>query len=416
MYNRGFNFSREKYKVIDDYTFYPHIRYGFRASIPYEIVSRFKEREISLLEISDKESRKIRIKKLYQESNSKTISLKAEKGLENPKVKVLDIISEKRALERRHMKEPFNQVIPKHAKTDGKTPTYSFDYGDYYILGGYCKKELVIKKGLEFDDNTLSAIGLYIADGGKTVASFTNSWPEAINCALSFLNQNFCIEREELKAVICCNPNINDKKELLEEYWSLKTGIRRFSDSLHFNKNVTCPQGIMELHFCSILLKEFMLGLITYVLESPLANRFPLINGLLSGDGSPIQQTKHVLNHQITYDEKTKPLLDKIFSKYKTRIVSTQPRMIVSPSWGENKAFLFQDAYCFNRRNNLRFAKRFLSLPSNQRRRDSDLEKFKEEQYPKLLNNLIEHYRNLEKIGLIKTEDFEDIIDEYNIC
>jgi len=408
MWERGLNFSQSKYQIIDKTTFIPHVRSNYHVSIPKTILDRFSNLngEITLIK---------KIKKLSQEGNSKIISFKSERGIKNPQIKILNILSEKQALSRNNILDySIKSFVPKYTKTRlGSTPIYVFDIDNGFVIGGYYKKDIETKKEIIFDENTLSAIGLYIAEGGKTAASFTNSWPDAINCFLLFTEHYFGIDRSAIKASICCNNIMKDKKHELENYWSSQTGISNFARSLHFNKNVKSHQGILELYFCSETLKEILLKLMDFVMASNFRCNISLIRGILSGDGSPILQTKYVLNHQITFDKRSKYSLDTIFSNYSTRTVKTQPRKIICTGWEENKKLIELDPYFFNPKNRVKFATRFLNLPRTLKENDKALSIFKREKYPKILSSFIDHYKTLKEYDLIKRKIIEEIEKKY---
>ena len=187
MWNRGLNFSAAKYKILGNNTFQPHVRSSNQISIPRIILERFSlmGNDVALVEIEDAAKRTVvkRIKKLSKSGKSKIISFKAEKSIANPIVRVLNILSEENALSRTSTEhDSIRHFTPKYTnKGEGGTPIYVFDSGESVIIGGYYKKDIEAKTKIAFNDADLSAIGLYMAEGGKTAASFTNSWPAAIN-------------------------------------------------------------------------------------------------------------------------------------------------------------------------------------------------------------------------------------------
>jgi hypothetical protein len=372
--------------------------------------------DVALVEIEDAAKRTVvkRIKKLSKSGKSKIISFKAEKSIANPIVRVLNILSEENALSRTSTEhDSIRHFTPKYTnKGEGGTPIYVFDSGESVIIGGYYKKDIEAKTKIAFNDADLSAIGLYMAEGGKTAASFTNSWPAAINPILDFFENNFGMKRNDVRASICCNHIQKEKKRELESFWECKTGIKHFARSLHFNKNVRSPQGILELYFCSEVLKEIMLSIMDFV-SSHEINKMPLIRGILSGDGHPMQENKFVLNHHITFDQKSKILLDRVFSGFNSREIRTQPRKIISTTWEDNKRLLFLDPYRFNLRNRVRFAHRFLLLPRTLRTQDDELAGFKEKEYPKLLGSLLNHFVELNEFGLTDKKKIEEAENEY---
>jgi hypothetical protein len=420
MWTNGLNFSQTRYKIIDGDSFIPYLRSSHKTAIPRAILEKFPGKEIALVEITDGATGKkhLRIKKLFAEGNSKTVSMKAEKGMQNLQIRVLNVVSEREALSREGIGENFmRRFIPTYTNARGRgSPIYAFDSDNKLVVGGYYKKDIIMGREIVFDDDALSAIGLYFADGGKTAATFTNVWPDAINCVLSFFERFFGLNRETVKATICCSNELKDRKDGMERFWKSQTGISNFAKTLHFNKNVKSAQGIMELYFCSEVMKEAMLRIMDFAIHADHIDKTAFIRGVLSGDGSPIQQTAIVLNHQITFDEKSRAQLDRIFSGFKTRIVRTQPRKVICTGWRENKEFMLSDPYRFNRLNRVRFAKRFLLLPRTAKENDVDVIKFKEITYPSILNSLLEHYRILNEFGLINEDVLGRVKDEYNIC
>lgn len=312
------------------------------------------------------------------------------------------------------------RFIPQYTGSKkGATPIYCFDYNSHLIVGGYYKKDLKMPVNLNLNDKNLAAIGLYFAEGGKIDASFTNSWPDAINIVLKFMKEIFGLEREDIRAAIFCNPNIIDKKDELEEFWNDRTGVENFAKKLHLGKNSRSPQGTLELSFCSIVVKDVMNSMLNQIFElSP--DKKPILNGVLSGDGSPLQQTKYVITHHISFDKnsniKSDIFLNKLFSDY-SRVINSQNRFVLYPTWNQNKDFILNNPYCFNALNRLRFAHRFLNLPKTKKEINGDKEliRYKGIEYPKLLNQFIKHYKQLIGLELYDEKRLERIKNAYSL-
>jgi hypothetical protein len=426
-WKRGLNFSQARYKEVRNNSFIPYIRTGFRASLPRNIVERFDLRThsnlVALLEISDEKNHKkvLRIKKLYTQGNSLTFSLKAERTY-RPIIKVIDIASEIEALSRKvkaskHHIETLS-LIPKYTNNDKNgTPIYSFKYGNKLIVGGYYKKDLRVENKIELNECNLSAIGLYFADGGKTEPSFTNSHPVAINKVLDFIENVFNIEREDVKAIIYCNPKLKNKKQRLEEFWNSQTGIENFADKLHFGKNSRSYCGTLELYFCRKTVKEIIIAVVDTLLNYEFDKK-PVIRGILSGDGSPVQQTKYNLTHHLSFDKKVKSwsFIKNIFSDYKIKIIPTQPKATIYTTWEENKKLVFLDPYRFNLANRVRFAFKFLNLPRSLESNDKGIRQFKKTNYPRIFNDFVDFYGKMMEFELVEETIFEGVKNEYALC
>ncbi|MEK6951866.1 MAG: hypothetical protein AABX29_02520 [Nanoarchaeota archaeon] len=403
----GLNFSQFKYKLLDKFTFIPHIRSNNTAAIPYSIIDNFDHKSnVAFLKIYDGKSSKLRIKKLHSAGNSLIVSLKAEKELRDIKIQVLDIKSEKELLDRR--KIDFIKYLPKF--TLGGTPIYVFDYDPFYIIGGYYKKDILVTKNLLKYENLPSVLGLYLAEGGKVDATFTNSWPEAINVVLDFVEKNFEIHRDNVLASICCNPNLKSKREELEAFWNRKTGVKNFFSSLHINKNVKSPQGILELYFSSQILKELFVNL-SYKVD--LNGNQEFINGFLSGDGSPILQNKACITHHVVFDSKKKNYYKykKIFKNYKTGIINDN-RLVIYANWDQNLELLMNKVYTYSPMKRFRFLKYFLSLPKT--KLNKHLTKIKElsKEFENLRLYLINFYQSLAISNIYNKEEINKIIEK----
>ena len=76
---KGLNFSRAKYKVVNNKVFIPHIRSSFYATIPIEILEHFNavllKEPVALVRIKSKDTEILRIKKLSKAANSLVFSL-----------------------------------------------------------------------------------------------------------------------------------------------------------------------------------------------------------------------------------------------------------------------------------------------------------------------------------------------------
>jgi len=402
MWKRGFNFLQKRYKIIGKNEFLPHIRKDGKATIPCQILQNFNvcKKGIILIKIKCEKGKYFRIKKLNVETNSRTISLKAERFFKKLKIEVLDIKTEKEALSR-DSKDIFSikNFIPKFTSSGkGSSPIYLFENGLNLIVGGYYKKDLIVKNKIEFDETTLESLGLYFAEGGKIAASFTNSWPNAINSVLSFVERLFNIKRKRIKASICCAYSLNKKQKQLEKFWKVKTRISNFSKSLHFNKNSVSSQGILELYFCSEVIKSVLIDLINKISNYDI-DAVPLLRGIFSGDASPILQNKYCITHNLAFNDKEKNIylyyLKKAFPDTKINII--QKRFVLYSSWEENKKLLFEDIYKFNSLNRAKFARQFFSLPKTKKilPYDSELQEFLKSRYPKIISELLNIYKKL---------------------
>ncbi|MBU2633779.1 MAG: hypothetical protein KJ674_00885 [Nanoarchaeota archaeon] len=406
---RGINFSQVKYKLLDKTIFKPYIRSNGHSSIPYSIIDHFKIKnpEVIFIKTYDSEdnSFNFRIKKLYYNGNSHIITLKSEKKIKNPEIEVLDIKSEKSLLLRK--KSGLLKFIPKFTKK--KTPIYIFDYGNSYLVGGYYKKDIFINKNILNDKLLYSFLGLYLAEGGKTAASFTNSWPEAINIILDFIENNFNIKREDISASICCNSSLKSKKRKLENFWKDKTGISKFFRSLHINKNVKSPQGILELYFNSEILKELFLNLIK---KLNFSNDLNFINGFLSGDGSPILQNKYCITHHVVFNPKDKIFnnlkYSNLFINYKFNFINKN-RLVVYSNWDQNLFLLNKGIYSLSPMKRFRFFKSFLSLSKTKTNKSNEVKKLFEE-YKKIKENLNKFYSSLVEYGIYNKKEMEEFV------
>ena len=396
MFNRreaGINFSQTKYKLLDNLTFIPHIRSNNTASVPHSIIDNFgyKNQSVALLKIYNKNFSKLRIKKLHLVGNSQIISLKAEKELKNIKIQVVDIKTEEELLGRN---KKLIKYLPKF--TSRKTPIYFFEYGSYYLIGGYYKKDILVKKNTLQYENLFPALGLYLAEGGKIDATFTNSWPEAINVVLDLVEENFNISRESVCASICCSSSLKSKKKELEEFWTKKTGVKNFFNNLHINKDIKSPQGVLELYFGSQIIKELFVNL-SYKLD--LDKNFEFINGFLSGDGSPILQNKACITHHILFDSNKKNYkrYKGIFNKYKNGLINKN-RLVLYTNWSQNLELLDNGVYSYSPKKRFKFLKYFLSLPKTKLNKDSLEILNLHKEFNRLKNYLTEFYGSLSEI------------------
>jgi len=409
LWRRGLNFSRTKYKIVSGNTFAPHVRADFKASVPRAIIESFGhgKPEVALVEISSQDKKILRIKNLHKNGYSRIISFKGEKELKNPLVRLLDVKSKEDARSRNDA----TSFIPECTSTPRPTPIYVFNTASGILVGGHYKKEVLIKNP-PYDATNLAALGLYLAEGGKTVASFTNTWPQAINEVLSYLESFFDLDREDIFATICCNTRAN--KKALEEFWAAETGICNFSKSLHINKNVKSHHGILELHFCSQVLKEIILGIIRNMSDENLAS-LPFLRGFLSGDGSPTLQTKYSITHHIVFNRAERSFNEKLaksaFASYNAKIVSGS-RIVLYTSWNMNKGLLLNDAYRFNPPNRLKFAKHFLSLPKTSVVRDREVSNYKRKFFPKIVNEFLSFQKLLLDSELVSENEFRRVSDE----
>lgn len=396
-WKRGLNFGQAKYQIIDKYSFIPHIRSGYDVSIPRSILSKFTTNTknlVALLEVKSKDKTIETIKKLSNSGNSLIFCFREEKNLENVKIKVLQLLSEKNAIERMKppedtIKIPTLSILPKFTRECSLpcekfqnigSPIYAFVNNSKIITGGFGKKDMFLKKEVLLNELTNSALGLYFAEGGKIEASFTNSHPKIINIFLQFL-ENICyIDREDIIASICCHPKLKQRKEQLEAFWVSQTGITNFMKNLHLSKSSKSPCGTLELYLCSKVIKEIICGLIRAISENKIAfDAKNITRGILSGDGSPIQQTKTFIVHHIALDRKHAnyevAFLKNIFGKLKFEVKtvpskinkislkSNQLKACLYANWLDNYKLLLLDCYRFNPINRLIFANRFLNLP-----------------------------------------------------
>src|SRR3989344_2196979 len=404
----GLNFLQTKYKLLDKNKFMPHIRSDGNASIPYIIVDSFRNKnpEIALIKIFNKENNlSFRIKQLKYNGNSHIISLKAEKDIKNIEIEVLSIKTKKEALYRKD--SGLLKFIPKFAKKF--TPIYIFNYNKNYIIGGHYKKDIIVNKKLLKDRLLYYSLGLYLAEGGKTKSSFTNSWPEAINIILNFIENNFNIKRGKINASICCNSNLKNKKEELKKFWKDKTGINNFFRSLHINKNVKSPQGILELYFNSEILKELFINLIK---KLDFTNNLEFINGFLSGDGSPILQNKYCITHHIVFNPNEKVFnklkYKNLFINYKSNFINKN-KLVIYSDWNKNLFLLLNGAYSLSPMKRFRFLKYFLILPKTKINKQKEVKKIYEE-YDIIKEYLIKFYNSLVKYNIYNKKEMENFI------
>jgi len=410
MFNKreaGLNFLQTRYKLLGNFSFIPYIRSNYNASIPYSIIDSFNKdtAKVALLKIYDLDSdvAKFRIKKLHNAGNSKVVSLKAERKIKNMVVKVLDITSQKNLLKRES--NGILEFLPQF--TSKNTPIYVFDYDSKnYFAGGYYKKDFFINKDLLNEKFLHSFLGLYLAEGGKTAASFTNSSLEAINLVLSFIENNFKINREDISASICCNPNLKSRKKSLELFWTDKTGISRFFNNLHLNNNVRSPQGIGQLYFSSEILKDLFVGLIRNL---DVGNNIDFMNGFLSGDGSPLLQTKYSITHHIVFDPKRDIFgnlrYQNLFDRFNLRFINKN-RLVLYPTWDQNLFLLLNGIYSFTPLKRFRFIKYFLALPRTKKTNLTQLDKLHEE-YKTLKISLINFYKSLVEYNIYTNKEIE---------
>ncbi len=407
---RGLNFLQTRYKLLDKTTFVPHLRSNHRASIPYSILDSFNNKKPEVAFIKIYNSGKIfsfRIKKLYHEGNSYTISLKNERKLRNIKIKILNIKSEADLLDRGT--SDFLKFIPQF--TNKSTPIYIFNHNQSYFVGGYYKKDIFINKELLQDKLLRSFLGLYLAEGGKTAATFTNSWPEAVNLVLDFIESNCGVNRKEIRASICCNSVLKSKKKELERFWTEKTGICNFFTSLHINKNIKSPQGVLDLKLNSEVLKELFLNLIQNLNFS---NDKDFMNGFLSGDGCPILQNRYFITHHIVFDPKrsifNRTQYKDLFVNYKSNFINDN-RLVIYTNWKQNLYWLVNGFYSLSPMKRFKFIKYFLSLPKTKTCNDSEKEALFNE-YKKTKSYLEDFYKSLVNYGIRSKEHMEEFILE----
>jgi len=381
---RGLNFSISKYNILDNNTFIPHIRTTQEASIPSQILNNFNfdktKNPITLIKVKSPKEETLRIKKLKKDGKSLIISLKKEINLENMILEVLDVKNSQELQKRSNITQKkiiqTNSIIPTHTlscsipceKSKKIAPIYLFEHNSNIIAGNYLgRKDIIFKEKFELDELACSSIGLYEAEGGKVAGSFTNSQPKMINIILDFIEKISNIDRKKVTASINCNHNLVSQKKNLEEFWKNQTGIENFHKKLHLNKNVRSPNGILQVHFNSKILKEFMCGMFNLIFTNEKVDYKAVIRGLLSGDGSPIQQTNTAITHHIATDknhiEFQEKLINKIFGdKISTIKKINDGKVVIYNNWENNLNLLFLDPYKFNIFNRLKFAKQFLDL------------------------------------------------------
>jgi len=414
-WKRGKNFNRTKYVLKNPRIFIPHIRSNCHASVPIDIIDSFNldldKKIVCLLRITGKDFNSVRIKNLSREGGSLIFSLKLEKGVHELEVEVLDIKNEVDVLKRF---KDITKFIPK--QTSGTpTPIYIFDNKTNYIVGGHFKKELTIPKTIKLDGAFLTALGLYLAEGGKKEASFTNSWPRIINIFFDFLEKNFNMKRETIKASIFCNPSLKNKQDELELFWKNETGVQNLAKKLHFGKNSRSACGTLELYLCSKTLKEILVSLLG---SSNFYKEFNLISGYFAGDASPILQTKYSITHHITFDRNYKNLYSDVITTFfkdcPVRLV-TENKFVIYPDWKFNKQLLLNDVYWPNPINRLKFAKKFLELPRTKLviKRDKELDVYKRKVYQSLVFDALDHYKKLMRLRLFSNDKIKVFTDEY---
>jgi hypothetical protein len=398
-WERGLNFGRARYHIINTGTFIPYIHSDQKATIPIEILKNFVDQKssdlIALLKITDRTTGRnaVRIKKLCRNGQSLAFSLEKERNTKEPVVEVLDIKSEQECLSR--LNEEFldlSENIPTLYVLPSYTLSRSFPYQTYqkvaalFVFGHqdnlYCEtcygwKNIITKKGIMPDELMAAVIGLYFAEGGKTAASFTNSQPIMINTMLDFIEETTNVRRSDVSASIYCHPNLVGKKRNLENFWSLETGITKFSSNLHLSEKSTSPCGTLELKFSSVILKEFLCGLAKMVYNKPfVVEAKSVIRGIFSAEASPTKQTKTCLTHHITLDRHNWNIQFDFINVFASRLgiklatVPTNPscdsrqvHAVANADWMTNLKMLLLDVYLYNLFNRKKFARQFLSLP-----------------------------------------------------
>lgn len=375
---RGLNFGNKRYKVIDDRTFKPFICCDKRITIPAEILRNFPlkdyDKSICIVKIKNNTEENIRIKKINKRClNNYSISFKKEKNMKNSRVEIINIISEEEALKRKQKmnssKVPILSIIP---KTTGLTPIYTYQLDKLKtIIGGYYKNDIIFKNEIEMNERTSSVVGLYFAEGGKTYTSFSNSYPQAINLILDFIEDISNIKKNHIKASIGCNPKLKEKESNLKEFWAYHTGIENFT-KIHICKNSKSPCGTLDFKFGGEIFRHIFLEIFKMILKQQIKfDSEGLVKGIFSGDGSPIQQNRTCLTHNISLSKKNKEFDFKIVEK-STKDLNLKPKKyfykgitkaMIYSSWIENLELVFMDIYKFNPLNRLVFAKRFFNLP-----------------------------------------------------
>jgi len=366
------NLDRSKYSIINNNTYKPHIRSNFTTSIPMSIIKNFISKPcnnlITVVEVSNKDNKSIRFKKMHRTENSYIISYKKEKLIKNPKIKIIDIIPEKEALIRENKKESSEiSILSIMPKSTGLTPIYAYQLNNLKVLvGGYYKKDIIFNKKIRITELASAALGLYFAEGGKKAPSFTNSDPSTINIILDFIESISNLRRKDISASIYCHPKLKKKEKQLKAFWKTQTGIEKFT-KLHLSRKSRSPCGTLEMNIGSIILKELFLKLLD--VNIPYDNN-NFIRGVLSGDGSPIKQTKTFLTHHISLNKKTLNsdflLLEKIFKNENIKIkccnYPTTAKLIIYSDWFKNINLIINDIYKFNLINRLKFIYLFLNL------------------------------------------------------
>jgi hypothetical protein len=381
----GLNFSRAKYDILNNNTFVPHVRSNFQAAVPIKMLDNFNAKKfkdpVALVRIKSDNLESFRLKKLSKASNSLIISLKAEKREQNLQIAILDI---RPAQELQARTKPIiikskvktTSIFPKFTKRCSWpneeqrdiSPIYLLHYNSKIYAGiRLSRKDLILDKEINLNESAGAAIGLYFAEGGKIAPSFTNSQPTIINMVLEFLERISNIKRKDLKANINCNKDQKYRKRDLEKFWAAQTGIKNFN-KLHIGEKVKSPVGVLELNLGSKLLKEFMCGLFTVALKSE-DSRIGLIQGILSGDGSPILQHKNYITHHIATDKNhisfQQTFIEELFNDKISTIKKVHAgKIVLYNNWETNYNFLFLDPYKFNIFNRKKFAKQFLNLPT----------------------------------------------------
>ncbi len=372
---RGLNFGNQKYKIINENEFIPHICSDRRITIPIQILKKFPlksyDKSICIVKIINKSKSNIRIKKINAR-NKKNFSISFEKEINfvDPKVKIIDIISEQDALKRDPHKElnkvAISSLIP---QTTGLTPIYIYKLNNSKIIvGGYYKKDIIFNTYIHFNELTLSALGLYYAEGGKTTSSFSNSYPRAVNIILDFIEDVSNIKRRDIRASIYTNLKLKKKEKNLEKFWTEQTGIEDFR-KIHLSKNSKSPCGTLDFKFGGEVSRIIFLNLIKHI-SNQIVNPINLIRGIFSGDGSPVLHNKTTLTHHLSLSKENKEeefkfietMLNKINIKIKKGFYKTTTKAIIFSDWPGNIDLLFFDLYRFNPPNRLIFANKFLNM------------------------------------------------------
>ena len=373
-----------KYKIISNNIYIPHIRSNKQSSIPKQIFHRFNfnpDREtFVLVKISNGSSESLRVKKISKFQKSWGISLKCEKEYKDLRIEILSINNVDELQSRTEIKDGFietRSILPKYTQTcsvplvkqSDLAPIHLFEYDSKIVAHIFMShKDVVFKNKLEPNELICSVIGLYLTEGGKTQGSFTNSQPKIVNAFLDLIEGISDIKRTDLKAVINCNPEQQNRHSKLEGFWRAQTGITNFYDRLHISENARSKNGILEIPFSS-LLKEFLCGLYNLVFHNKDIDCLSVLRGYLSGDGSPIQQTPNTITRHIATDKKYMKFQEIFIEKIAQDRVSmiktiNDNKIVLYNNWQANFEFLFLDPYRYNIFNRKKFADMFLNLPS----------------------------------------------------